>query len=292
MSQVIAVTIPSGFWKEGACYHEAEIRPISAREYLDLADAVDGMLPAHSATALLTRCLSRIGPVQPVSAAHVRSLTVGDREALLLQLHLALNGDRMDALLTCGACGQAMDVPLSVSALLCRPQTPRLDSYEDTFRFDATTVRVCFRAPTGEDQERAAELAQADLDGAEIFLLKRCIVSARRESDGALDDDSSLPDDQEFLAALTSWLCDRIGEIDPQADITLNLSCPYCGHGFQSLFDVGEYIRDDLRRARGRVYSDVHLLALHYHWSEKDILELSQARRSSYLRLLAGAGRA
>jgi hypothetical protein len=292
MSRVITVKLPSGFWKEGACYHQAEMRPLSAREHLDLAHALEGILPAHSATALLAHCLARLGPVQPVLPGHVRSLTVGDRESLLLQFHMALDGDRLDSLVTCSACGQAMDVPLSAEALLCEPRNPSQECYEDTFQVGENAVRVRFRAPIGEDQELAAELARTDLHAAEIFLLKRCIIGARLEPASSMAENPLLLDDEQFLTALASGLCQRLAEIDPQAEVILNLSCPSCGHAFQSLFDIGEYIRHDLRRASERVHQDVHLLALHYHWSEKDILELPETRRQAYLRLLADAGRA
>lgn len=35
--------------------------------------------------------------------------------------------------------------------------------------------------------------------------------------------------------------------------------------------------------------TEVHALALHYHWSERDILALPRARRRRYLALLADA---
>lgn len=35
------------------------------------------------------------------------------------------------------------------------------------------------------------------------------------------------------------------------------------------------------------LYQEVHLLALHYHWSEADILRLPFPKRRRYLRLLA-----
>jgi hypothetical protein len=35
------------------------------------------------------------------------------------------------------------------------------------------------------------------------------------------------------------------------------------------------------------LYREVHLLALHYHWAENDILRLPASKRRRYLRLLA-----
>lgn len=36
-----------------------------------------------------------------------------------------------------------------------------------------------------------------------------------------------------------------------------------------------------------RLYEEVHVLALHYHWSEAQILALSTLKRRRYLALLA-----
>jgi hypothetical protein len=36
-----------------------------------------------------------------------------------------------------------------------------------------------------------------------------------------------------------------------------------------------------------RLLEEVHVLALHYHWAERDILALTTARRGRYLQLLA-----
>jgi hypothetical protein len=35
------------------------------------------------------------------------------------------------------------------------------------------------------------------------------------------------------------------------------------------------------------LYQELHLLALHYHWAEADILRLTSSKRRRYLRLLA-----
>ncbi len=37
---------------------------------------------------------------------------------------------------------------------------------------------------------------------------------------------------------------------------------------------------------RKQLYSEVHFLAFHYHWSEKEILSMSRDRRKMYVELL------
>jgi hypothetical protein len=38
----------------------------------------------------------------------------------------------------------------------------------------------------------------------------------------------------------------------------------------------------------GGLYEEVHHLAFHYHWSEREILDMPRAKRRRYLALLAG----
>jgi hypothetical protein len=37
----------------------------------------------------------------------------------------------------------------------------------------------------------------------------------------------------------------------------------------------------------GRLYEEVHHLAYHYHWAERDIMDLPRSKRRRYLGLLA-----
>src|SRR5262245_61269318 len=76
--------------------------------------------PAERSSALLARCLVRVGPLEPVPVDTVRRLTVGDRECLLLHLRRLTFGDKLEPIIRCPRveCGEKMDVPLTVSQLL------------------------------------------------------------------------------------------------------------------------------------------------------------------------------
>jgi hypothetical protein len=54
-------------------------------------------------------------------------------------------------------------------------------------------------------------------------------------------------------------------------------------------FDTTAFFFNELRLAAGQLLREVHALALHYHWSEADILNLTRDRRRTYLSLLADA---
>jgi len=80
-----------------------------------------------------------------------------------------------------------------------------------------------------------------------------------------------------------------MAELDPQAELLLNLSCPVCGHAFSTVFDTATFLFQELARRAGNLYREVHLLAFHYHWSEAEIMGMTAAKRHRYLDLLVDA---
>src|SRR5687767_12541857 len=132
MIETAEVTLPGGIALDGGWSRTARLRPLRGWDEEFLAEAGHSLLPAERTTALLARCLDAIGPVAPVTAATVRALTVGDREALLLHLRRLMLGERIACVLTCPmpGCGEALDLDLRVGDLLVPPdrKSTRLNS--------------------------------------------------------------------------------------------------------------------------------------------------------------------
>ena len=80
----------------------------------------------------------------------------------------------------------------------------------------------------------------------------------------------------------------QMAEVDPQANLQLDLSCPACGHRWQVLFDIGSFFWSELNAWAQRLLAEVHVLASAYGWREADILNLSPSRRQFYLGLISG----
>jgi hypothetical protein len=80
-----------------------------------------------------------------------------------------------------------------------------------------------------------------------------------------------------------------MAEHDPQAELELDLSCPSCGAAFSVDLDAGTFLLQELDARGAQLLEDVHALAMHYHWSEPEILALPPRRRERYLDLLAAA---
>ena len=80
----------------------------------------------------------------------------------------------------------------------------------------------------------------------------------------------------------------RMSELDPQAEIELDLSCQACGERWKELFDVEPFFWTEIQAWAGRLLLDVHHLAASYGWSESAILSMSPLRRSLYLNMITG----
>jgi hypothetical protein len=255
-----------------------------------LLDAGSALPPAQRTTALLARCLTRLGPLTPTQEAQrltpdaVRDLTVGDREALLLHLRRLTLGNRLQCVLSCpdAACGERMDLDLRVSELLLPPYPHPQPWHETTVRENGTYYRVRFRLPTGADQEAVASLARHDAQAAADLLLRRCVDSVSAEDD--IDQGA-----EDWPPAVARRLPAIMADLDPQAALMLNLTCPVCGYAFSVLFDTAAYFFQEISGRLDQLYREVHLLAFYYHWSEAEIMGMTTRKRQRYLDLLTEA---
>lgn len=210
----------------------------------------------------------------------VRSLTIGDRDALMLHLRRITLGESLDCILTCPrkGCGEKMDLSLNAGDLILRPYCRPQLWHKVSIIEDGQCYEVRFRLPNGGDQEVAA-LQAVESPGTAIDLLLRRCVSSVTTDEGAIMD--GIP------RAIYQQLSEAMAGLDPQAEIILKMICPECNHGFSAAFDPSEYLIHELtENTLDRLYREVHLLAYHYRWSEAEILGMTSRKRRRYIELL------
>jgi hypothetical protein len=278
----VNVELPRGLRLDGSWRRDAVLRPVAGRDEAFLMQQGRALSPASRTTALLARCLCRLGSVSRVTADVVRSLSVGDREALVLHLRCITLGDTMSCVLTCPACAEKLDLDLHLAELLLPPYPHASDLHEVSVGAADASCRARLRVPNGADQEQAAAMAADAPDAAADFVLRRCVQEIVDERTGA-----PLPDIPAWAAPA---LVGKMAELDPQAEILLDLVCPACSETFRTPFDIADYFHRELCGRERDLYCDIHHLASRYHWSENEILRLSRRKRMLYLDLLSGAG--
>jgi hypothetical protein len=271
-----AVTLPHGIFDGAARRQEAVLRPPTGADEAFLLEDGHARTRAERVTTLLSRCLARLGGGEAGEEA-VRALTVGDREALLLHLRAAVHGDRLACVLDCPDCGARMDLDLRVSGVLLPPYPEAHASYETTCGSGRARFDVRFRLPTGADQEAAARAP--GVEAGATTLLERCVDEVRARGRRVRRVPDPVADELPALMA----------RLDPQAEVVVNLACPECGTEVSVLLDAATILFRELTSTNDRLYREVHAIALHYHWSEREILGLDVQRRRRYLELIADA---
>jgi len=259
------VSIPGGSWQAaGVRRCDAVVRPLGPWDALFAFEDTNAMKPVEFATALLARCVIAVGGDTVTGVETVRRLTMGDREALLLHLRRVSYGDRMELVMTCPHCRQRLDISVRASDLLLPVYEKAAPQFERWFGAGPEARLIRFRLPCGADVELAVS---AGAGPAASLLIETCVENRQ----------------QATREGLAEALDEAIAELDPQAELRFNLVCPNCNVSVEGELDMASHLRRELTARATELLWDVHTLASTYHWSESEILAMSDVRRLRYL---------
>jgi hypothetical protein len=223
---------------------------------------------------LLEKVLALLTVACPeIDSEALAELSIGQRDARLLQLREWMFGSNLENTAECPQCTQRVEWENRIEDF--RQEALDMPSQAE-FNLNVANYDLCFRLPTTMDI--AAIVNASHDDAAPQDLLKRCIIASHFEGEAL--DPGSLPED--VVAALGR----RIEELDPQAEIRIDLTCPQCSHEWVVLFDIASFLWEEINSWAERMMLTVHKLACAYGWSEREILELSPVRRQLYLGLV------
>ncbi len=281
--------LPGGWVDEqGALHREVIFSALTGREEALLAD--NKLNGAAQVTVVLSRCVKRIGSIHPLSESIARKLLIADRDYLLLKLREATFGSQVQATIPCPwpDCGEKVDIDFSIDDIPVTPSQEKGPLYrlvlspEAAFVEDGKAHReLGFRLPNGGDQERlSAHLAENEAI-ALTQLLARCLQSI-----GPIEIASA--DQIENLSPLARMEIEReMLRVAPKIELNMDVNCPECARLFTVPFDLQDFFFGEMRTSRDLLYREVHYLAYHYHWSEKEIMEMPKDQRRNYIEVLA-----
>ncbi|MBY5530198.1 hypothetical protein E0H93_34820 [Rhizobium leguminosarum bv. viciae] len=238
---------------------------VTPNSLLDLWEHASRLTPTVRPLALLALA---------VPAAHadmLAGLPLGVRDAHLLRLRQALFGDHINCLTDCPACGGELEFTVSAGDLLSQADETGTGDYW----LNGPNQHVHFRPPNSADLLALSHF-EAESDAFRAQMLTRCIIDIEGW-DGKL---TALSRD------VVELLAKEMERRDPLAAIWLDLSCLQCGHAWQSLFDIASLLWADVDRWARMLLHEVHLFARAYGWTERDVLQLSSARRAYYLGMI------
>jgi len=265
----------------------------SASQIIDLWERAGGMHP-------LDRGLALLSVARPdLEWERLARLSLGERDAALMELRRRTFGDGLEGQSACPECGADVEFAFSLGDLLENASDGESGRDRRVELPDGRSLE--FRLPNSFDL--AAVIDIGDDAALRRTLAERCIApigpdhdsfrdvvaneaNGRGTAASAVEADVAAPDalvvDEEILRILS----DAMEEADPLADVGFDLGCPDCGHRWSVGFDILAYFWDEIEIEAQRLLGEVHLLASAYGWSEKVILSLSPRRRRTYLEMV------
>lgn len=270
----LEVVLPFGLSDgRGGRARSATLVPINGRGEMQGAEEPN---PFRAALRLLGSSLLRLGRFQigEIDLRLLGGLLPVDRDWLLVQLSRLAFGDVRYQTVTCPAdsCGKRVDVRFDLSTVT-PPEVPAQACGRLALP-DGGALE--FHLPTAGDQIALHGVPQAEREAA---FLERCARGASGQKLGA-DDIAALP------AELCAAIVREILGASPDLDMTLDLRCIECAQPFQFVYDPVRSLLAELRASRPELLKEVHHLAVHYHWSQAEILGLSRSLRREYLGLI------
>lgn len=203
-------------------------------------------------------------------------LSIGERDARLLQLREWMFGTSLKNITTCPHCSESVEWESETESLHLQKVNSGL-SFR-TFSLEKDSFRVQFRLPDSHDMLKILEEKNSHADSRK--LLSDCILEIDRNGDKYME--------PELPESVWDALSQRMEEEDPQADIRMQMNCPNCSHQWEARFDIMSFFWAEINNWARRVMQDVCLLARSFGWPEKDILSMSVRRRQLYIEMIRG----
>ncbi len=242
------------------------MRPLSVAELLSVWERGLAALPFERALAILSAASPESSP------AALARLSIGRRDASLLQLREWAFGPELAIVATCPSCRQALELTMPVASLRVSidPTGEPTGDLERSLTMQDYEVR--YRLPNTED---IAGCAGLEFAASRRKLLACCVTDARRQGKSVSAEE--LPEDVEHKVV------EQLATIDPQADTRLDLTCPECHQRWREVFDIVSFFWAEIDAWARRMLREVNVLARAYGWRESDILALGPVRRQIYL---------
>lgn len=269
----LVAQIPHGF-QIGSCWiRQATIRELNGYDEQLIVSTQNLFSPFK--TSLLLEQVVKFNNLPPKLdlLEIIRNLPVGDRIALILQLRKITFGSILHCTIQCPNCTNTLSIDLQVDSLLQHPNP----NPQTTYPLKLENYSITLRPLNGSDLE-ALTLNQTPPTLVAVNLAEKLLRSCILSSDPALPELLN----SQFQEQLSLTL----SQIDNQADLTLNITCPCCNKIFQTSLDVEDFFFQEVASRYPQLEREIHWIALHYHWSEKNILSLASSKRKRYVELI------
>jgi hypothetical protein len=211
------------------------------------------------------------------SSEALAAVTLGERNAALLDLRERMFGTMFHGVASCPGCRDVLELNFSgddVRGAGTNRSIAELSGTMHSIRVQEYELQI--RLPDSHDLEAIALLCS--VSEARRALFERCVLSILHGGTSCAREE--VPDE------IVQLVEEQMDEIDPQGDFQLSLTCPRCGHRWAAGFDIASFLWSEIHACALRLLEDVHVLASAYGWREADILAMSSSRRQAYLEMV------
>ncbi len=244
------------------------MRGLSARQALEAWERGEQLRPVDRPIALLAAAFPDL------AVGQLRDLPLGGRDALLFRLREETFGRSVKGFALCPECGARLEFELDTRGF---PIDQLLGMTPEPQQLEAEGLRVAFRLPASTDFVAMGRCR--DPQQARALLIDRCVLAAEDEEGPVLA--AALPE------TVVAELARRMEDLDPMADLPLAIECARCTFSWTVVLDIAAILWREIADLAVRLLDEVQQLARGYGWSEREILEMSTARRRFYLKRLS-----
>jgi hypothetical protein len=261
------VSLPGGLLENGCVERRARFRKLTGHMESALIELDKNASRPSYVSSVLALALESIGG-HTVDVKRVNSLCVADRQFLMLRLAAVLSGEQQWLKVTCRYCKAFFDVDFSRCDLPVKEAAVGFPF----IRLNLEAGEAELRVPTASEQMVVAGLPDHE---AMQHMLLCCIRSINKAApaDAAIQQlsDADIAAIDQALDSLSPAVCDELLVI-----------CPECKREQSAKLD--HYHLSGLDS--DSFYDEVHTIAMHYHWSETEILNMARSKRHRYLGLI------
>jgi hypothetical protein len=251
------------------------MHPLSIPELLTVWERGLAELPYERALTILSVACPESSP------AVLARLSIGCRDANLLQLREWAFGKELAIVAACPSCQQTLELTIPVAGLRASDGSVTSSTEKQEGDLEKPLMlrdhklldyEVRYRSLNTDDVAGCVGLEPA---ASRRKLLARCVTDARCQGKSVSPEE--LPED------VAQKIVEQIAAIDPQAETHLDLTCPECHERWREGFDIVSFFWTEIDVWARRTLREVNVLARAYGWRESDILALSPMRRQIYL---------
>jgi hypothetical protein len=247
------------------------MRGLSSGELLELWERGMESTEIERGLLMLSYCLP------DRSWSQLAAVSVGRRDAMLLELRRATLGPALNAFAVCPGCAGQLEFAMNPEelglGLVC-------DVEADMHTFQQGSLVVSCRLPDSTDLYAASSCAS--VEEARQTILARCIHSIDAATESAFPAPAAGEIPEAVAEGFEAW----VAEQEPASEISLKLECPSCGRRWELALDIVNFFWREIQPAARRIVLEVDALARSYGWGEAEILSMSPARRQLYLEMV------